>query len=164
MLRTKISLADLVERARERVFSTEAINAWHVAQGWPPDEAWYAQHDAEEVARGVCSLCRSGQYRSADFMAFPDPDFVPEEYWGSLELLDECPAWGEFREVVELVERIDCFLTVQENHGPSPQLARDCREDLNLLLVMVDYCLDQGRPLAAAEARHLHSLVCAAAQ
>jgi hypothetical protein len=73
---------------------------------------------------------------------------------------DDAP-WVELGDNIDVLGRIEDFLTVQELHGPSPQLARDCREDLDLLLVMVDYCLDQGQPLAAEEARYLHSLASA---
>ncbi len=74
------------------------------------------------------------------------------------ELSPDCPEWGAFLYACETAERVDCFLACLER-GPGGPLARDCRRDLELLLVLADWCDENGRALAAAEARHLHGLV-----
>jgi hypothetical protein len=63
-----------------------------------------------------------------------------------------------FREACELAERIDSFLAAVGRGAQGAGLAADCRECLDTLLVLADWCDDQGRPAAAAEARHLHAL------
>ncbi len=65
----------------------------------------------------------------------------------------------ELTTVALFAERIDYFLAALEREGTTRQLARDCRDDLDLLLVLADWCQDAGLPRAATEARHLHGLV-----
>jgi hypothetical protein len=58
-----------------------------------------------------------------------------------------------------VAERVDCFLATLETGAQSRQLASGCRDDLDGLLVLADWCEENGLPAAAAEARHLHGLV-----
>jgi hypothetical protein len=69
------------------------------------------------------------------------------------------PEWEEFDRVMQLADRIDSFLAGLECRHPLA-LARDCRNELDLLGVLADWCDDAGLPHAAAEARHLHGLAC----
>src|SRR5262249_41007469 len=70
------------------------------------------------------------------------------------------PEWDVFQAACELAERIDSFLGTVGQGGPGSQVAGECRSDLNLLLVLADWCADTGLPESAAEARHLYGLVC----
>ncbi len=69
------------------------------------------------------------------------------------------PAWVPFGEACDLACRIDCFLATQEQGDEGGRLARASRENLDGLLIFADWCDENGRPAAAAEARHLHGLV-----
>jgi hypothetical protein len=71
--------------------------------------------------------------------------------------LDEFPPWVAFCEACDLAGRITGLVDVLE--GERVALARTCRDDLDGLLVLADWCEDAGRPTVAAEARHLHGLV-----
>jgi hypothetical protein len=90
------------------------------------------------------------------------------EQLGTLDLiradLEADPNWQEFHEVCELADRVDNFLAVLEQGDASGHLARDCRQNLELLLILSDWYEEQGRPAVAAEARHLLGLVGAALQ
>jgi hypothetical protein len=153
------SLLGLVEAARDRALSREQIARWHIeARGYQSEWAAQCQIDIEALAEEVIQLCLEGSYRQARRLADPNrmewdrpEDTVPQ--------LADCPAWLGFQEVVTLAERIDSFLAVLEREGTTRQLARDSREDLDLLCVLSDWCQDNGMPQAAAEARHLHTLV-----
>jgi hypothetical protein len=72
--------------------------------------------------------------------------------------LSDAPAWGCFADACNLAERIDSLLATLES-GPGSGLARGCRDDLDGLAVLADWCDDQGLAASAREARHLHGLV-----
>ncbi len=67
--------------------------------------------------------------------------------------------WSSFTWACELAERIDCLLLTLEQSRWGANLARGCRQDLDGLLVLADWCEDTDLPRAASEARHLHGLV-----
>jgi hypothetical protein len=69
------------------------------------------------------------------------------------------PAWTPFAEACDLACRIDCFLATQERGGDGGRLGRASRGELDGLLILADWCEENGRSAAAAEARHLHGLV-----
>jgi hypothetical protein len=60
-------------------------------------------------------------------------------------------------EVCDLVVRIDALLFSLEK--PARALALACRDDLDLLPILADWCDDNGLPASSAELRHLHGLV-----
>jgi hypothetical protein len=155
------SLVDLVETARDRALTGKAIEHWHIeARQWGVRDANRAWSAAGFVADEVCLLCLGGQFGWARNVAFPYDLYVSEELWEDLAALDECPAWVAFSEVVEMAERIDALLAALESDRRTAPLARDCRDNVDLLLVLADWCQDNDRPRAAAEARHLHALAC----
>ncbi len=141
-------LDELVTEAGERHLRSGAVEAWCDATGPEGGEAgenaagraWVTAEEAE-VAAG------QGDYRRARKLT----EFGERS-------LQECPAWAAFREACELAERIDSFLAAVGRGAQGAGLAADCRECLDTLLVLADWCDDQGRPAAAAEARRLHAL------
>ena len=114
---------------------------------------------SQAVADEVCQLALGGQFRWARLVAYPYDVYVPMTLLDDLELLDECPAWVAFEEVVDLAERIDSFLAVVQSDRRTAALAQDCRGELDLMGVLADLCEDLEQPRAAAEARHLHGLL-----
>jgi hypothetical protein len=74
------------------------------------------------------------------------------------EAAKNLPELGALAAACEFVERIDCFLATSLP-GDGFALACSCRTDLELLSVLGDWLADNGRPQAAAEARHLLGLV-----
>jgi hypothetical protein len=150
MLGRRLSLAEFVACARDRVM------ALHGSAVSP----WCDRAPAEEVAEEAVRMARAGLFFYTSNISYPYDLYVPEGLWESLVDLDECPAWMEFHEACLTAERIDSFLAVLERAGVTAQVARDCRDDLDLLLVLADWCVDSGLPRSAAEARHLHRLVC----
>jgi hypothetical protein len=72
------------------------------------------------------------------------------------DILNEVPCWVDFCAVCDLAARIDGLLDVLQSDGVA--LAPACRDDLDALSVLADWCDDAGRPAAAAELRHLHKL------
>jgi hypothetical protein len=109
----------------------------------------------------VCLAAWGGDYRHVASLARWGAEIVHDtvldkERWirGGL---DRCSHWQAFCEVCELAGRIDALIDVLERDGVA--LARSCREDLDALPVLADWCDDSGRPAAAAEVRHLHAQV-----
>lgn len=159
MLGRGVGLVGLIERARERAVGRGAIAAWHQDErSLDGDGAFDAQAAAEIVADEVCRLALGGQFALACDVAYPYDLFVPDDLWGALAWLDECPGWISFRQIVEVAERIDSYLSVMQTDRRTAALAQDCRGELDLLRVLADLCEDVGLPRAAAEARHLHEL------
>jgi hypothetical protein len=154
-----LGLAGLVEAAWDPARAREAIVTWHVeAQGMGREDAGNCADAFAELAEEVLQQCRGGQYAWAEATAElanleADPEWLERVYWRG-----ECPAWVEFSRAVSLAARIDSFLAVLEREGTTRHLARDCRDDLDVLLVLADWCQDNGLSQAAAEARHLHGL------
>jgi hypothetical protein len=129
-----------------------------VQDGWADQYAQWAWVIAENAG----AAARQGDYRRASKLAELNQEYLPPvaaEFALDDDLpLEECPAWAAFREGCELAERIDCFLAAVGRGAQGAGLAADCRACLETLLVLADWCDDQGRPTAAAEARHLHAL------
>jgi hypothetical protein len=107
--------------------------------------AWLVEEDRRAARAGL-------------FWAPPYED-VPEEVARALDELGDDPLCQPYVEAWELAERIDAFLATLEGGGQERQLARDCRSNLDMLLVLADWCSENGRPRSAAEAYHLHGLV-----
>jgi hypothetical protein len=80
------------------------------------------------------------------------PPEAPEEaYWAY-------PSWPPFARTCDLADRIDHLLVRLEGRGRVATLAWGCREDLDGLLILADWCEENNLPPFASEARHLHSL------
>jgi hypothetical protein len=106
---------------------------------------------AREATDEILRLLRAGLFDEAcRLRGFTDDD---------LDYFDEQGEWWEFMDVVDLADALDNFLAVLEADRRAAALARDCRGELDLLLVLADLCEDAGLPRAAAEARHYHGLV-----
>ncbi|MGL4553874.1 MAG: hypothetical protein ACRC33_22170 [Gemmataceae bacterium] len=107
----------------------------------------------------VCLECFGGQYQWAESTSRPDGRYTPEEWWDACRLhrLDQHPDWRPFHHAVRLAADLDTFLAVMERHAPV--LARACRDDLDLIGVLADWCEDAGLPHAAAETRYHAELV-----
>ena len=88
-------------------------------------------------------------------LVLPEGEFVA---FDSL-LLIRCLHRNSVYPFLDDVSRLDDFLFTLEGDRYSGPLARACREDLALLTILADWCEDHDRPVAAAEARHLWSLV-----
>jgi hypothetical protein len=71
--------------------------------------------------------------------------------------LEDSPNWDAFAHACSLADRIDSLLAPLER-GPGAPVARGCRDDLDALPVLADWCDDHALPCAAREARHLHAL------
>jgi hypothetical protein len=155
----RLGLAGLVEAAWDPAKARGEIVTWHVeAQGMGREEAGRCADAFQQLAELVLRGCRGGQFAWAEETAGLANLEVDPDWEERLLRLDECPAWVEFSRAVDLAARIDSFLAVLEREGTTRHLARDCRDDLDVLLVLADWCQDNGLPQAAAEARHLHGL------
>jgi hypothetical protein len=154
-------LADLVEAARDRLLDPGDAKEWMDAlfDYWSPADIHGimlpGRKTPSQIADEVVRRARENQFlwASKTCEAYAEATGVPLG-WG-------LPSWRDFHDAVVLAERIDSFLGTLEGGGPAAPLARDCRADLDLLLVLADWCQDAGQTRAAAEARHLHGLACA---
>jgi hypothetical protein len=106
----------------------------------------------DQLLDKVCLECFGGQYGWAVNTSLPYDRYTPDEWWGVCSRLSDDPDWIPFHQAVRLAADLDTFLFVMERHAPV--LARDCRDDLDLLGVLADWCEDAGLPHAAAEARY----------
>jgi hypothetical protein len=110
-----------------------------------------------DLARAVSHFVWCGQMRMACSLAFPDITYRSDyERRQTYRRLERYPVWGVFCEAVSLADLIDNFLATLESDQRLAGLARDCRDELDLLLVLADLCEDIGSSLAAREARYLH--------
>jgi hypothetical protein len=160
MAAIKNRLDELVKGAAGRHLRGEAVSAWCSAQGqaWLREAAAQLAHEVAEEARRAA---KQGDYRRARKIAELNLAYLSAGAGLTLDNevpLEQWPGWSAFREACELAERIDCFLAAVGRGAQGAGLAADCRECLDTLLVLADWCDDQGRPAAAAEARHLHAL------
>jgi hypothetical protein len=115
------------------------------------------ENTAGRVADEVLRLVSEERYR----MACKVSRLYEELGAGSREFEEATDTrWVAFQEAVKLVERIDSFLAMMESSGSHVPLARDCRHELDLLCVLVDWCQDVGRVQVAEEAKHLYALAC----
>ena len=121
----------------------------------------------KEWGAELTRLCRMGEYRVAYRLLTGGAEwYAPSrEWWAPTSLSrsygvirDKPPLQG-LTEAVCLAERVDNFLATVEREGTTRQLARDCRDNLDLLTVLADWCEDASLPWTASEARHLHRLV-----
>jgi hypothetical protein len=159
MAEEAVGLADLVAEARARLGDGEAVGYWHELEGTSEEGPGVLGPAVEIVAEAICEQADRGNHLKAGRPGHPwDAWIEAPEHALLWELSPDCPDWGEFLYACETAERIDCFLACLER-GPGAPLARDCRRDLELLLVLADWYDENGRPLAAAEARHLYGLV-----
>jgi hypothetical protein len=163
MLGRDVGLVTFVERARDRALSRRHIQNWLIeSNGFSPEWADEVRQTARDIADKVICLCWEGKFRSAvDYAAGEhfEPVRVNELAWNA-QYLFEVPSWLALPEAVRLAERIDSFLAVLERGDPGALLARDCRQELDLLCVLADWCQDAGQLQVAEEARHLHALAC----
>jgi hypothetical protein len=162
-----LSLSDLVAEAHARCPGLPAIQDWYDENmnldG--ADQVWVAWESVEDAL----SAAVHGDYRAASRAAWfsyfywsPGPEMHFHRYVGftaTTVLLNHFPAWRAFREACELAWRIDCFLAALSRDKLIAALARDCCQDLSVLLILADWAEENGRPASAAEARHLHGLV-----
>jgi len=129
----------------------------------------------------ILDLASLGDYRMAFKIARTVEDYgrrchvdftghVPDEFeWvcvycelhevHSLLRCFDCTGWSSFMWACELADRIDSLLLTLENGRQGADLARGCRQELDGLLVLADWCEDADLPQSASEARHLHGLV-----
>ncbi len=152
------SLFDLVAEAHARCPTRDALRDWDDGDPFQVIVACQCLEDALAAAE-------RGDFLSASKLAEESLDQwlpVPEEEVN----LSPSGTWRKFLtarraflEVCELALRIDSFLAAILREKVAGALARECYEDLALLLVLADWAEENGRPATAAEARHLHSLV-----
>jgi hypothetical protein len=98
----------------------------------------------------VCRLVRAGLF-----------DYAHRLQWLSnseCAHLNRHDAWLEFLGVVLLADEIDSFLAALEGDRRAAGLARACRDEVDLLLVLAELCEDHAMPRAAEEARYFHAL------
>jgi hypothetical protein len=88
-----------------------------------------------------------------------EPVEAPEsDAWQAVKECDVSLVSGRaLCEVCDLAVRIDAMLFSLEKSARSLALA--CRDDLDSLPVLADWCDDNGLPASAAELRHLYGLV-----
>lgn len=168
MARTSQSLAGLVEAACERAANwLRAHEGRDLAESWRVRERRKARTALQDWGTELTRLCCMGEYRVASKVAGGGAGlpvdariwWTPSSLLTSLRVVRDKPPMQELTTVALFAERIDYFLAALEREGTTRQLARDCRDDLDLLLVLADWCQDAGLPRAATEARHLHGLV-----
>jgi hypothetical protein len=126
-------------------------DAWDVQDAIQlADEALAAAKEGEFEAAGRCAArsarCESRVMRVQAWRVFCDT------HSPSID-----PTWAPLHRACDLAARIDALLATLE---PSARpLALACRDDLDGLPVLADWCDDNGQPAAAAELRHLGGLV-----
>jgi len=155
-----IRLADVLEGPREgflSLWNTTDIEAYFSAYGEARWGYWY-------------DLTRD---HLADFRHYVHTGDLVSAYMVIRSLLEEeialkldgtpTPALSlmtaELYRAIELVSRADCFLKTLDREKTALGLAQACRNDIRTLLVLADWCDDNGKPQSATEARHLHSLL-----
>jgi len=153
-----LGLDDLIAEAHGRCPSREAFRDWFNAhvRPWDGEEEEFlrlAWHPFEEIHFAA----ERGDYHSAGKAA----DVFLKEWAVGLAPGNSTPflAWSALSEACDLASRIDSFLAALSREKVAGALARDCRKDLSLLLVLADWSAENGRPAIAAEARHLYGLV-----
>jgi hypothetical protein len=161
----KRGLVDLVEPACQRYLAGDQIREWFdgtMSNGEYYQDGDSYQEDARKLAREIVACCRLGLFGAANKLARLEPASMPQNIFPQIEEIDDlrrCPIWEELAGVCELADRLDGFLAILEQVGTAGQLARDVRNDLDLLLILADLCEENNQPVVAAEARHLHWLV-----
>jgi hypothetical protein len=151
----RMGLFDLVVAARHIFTSRVEVFGWG---GEPIDITRRFDallDDIEDAARHgryllAARLTSWWNYREEDFARFLDQS-------GFLPHLEESPNWQAFAHACSLADRIDSLLATLERGAAAP-VARGCRDDLDALPVLADWCDDHALPCAAREARHLHAL------
>jgi hypothetical protein len=146
-----IGLCDLIEAAQPR----DGFDVrWHDTE---PDD-W-----ADAVGDAVVARARCGaffQLRVPTFRLVEGATSASKiDIEGAILRLRDSLVWGEFASVCNIAERIDAFLAVFERDRASAPLARRCRDDLDALLILADWCEENDLPMAAREARHFDDLV-----
>jgi hypothetical protein len=163
-----LSLYDLVAEAHARCPNLQAIQDWYAKSSVEDVDKAGEVREGWECLEEALSAAAHGDFRTASraahfFSRYWAP--IQQKYYPHQAYLDwsvcqkHFPAWDAFREVCELAWRIDCFLAALSRDKILAALARDCRHDLSLLLVLADWAEENGLPASAAEARHLHGLV-----
>jgi hypothetical protein len=155
----KMGLVDLVEAACQRCLLDDQIRDWFDSQGSSEPDAEDYQEGARELTRMIVARCRLGLFGEANKLVRLERTSLPEELFYEIDDLISCPIWEELAGVCELADRLDHFLAILEQVGTAGQLARDARNDLDLLLILADLCEENDQSAVAAEARFLHRLV-----
>lgn len=133
------SLADLVERVCDQFLENgEALH--HLKHDLLADIKGFRvqRHKFAKFVSEIVQLCREGRFRDACQAADVAGPLVAH--------------------TTRLVADLDCFLVSLERHGPC-ELARACRLNLALLPLLGNECQATGKPAAAQEAAHFHSLI-----
>jgi hypothetical protein len=113
------------------------------------DEKEIAFENAVELWREVAQAAETAMFRAGS------GDYVAARL--ELAAISE-PAWDLFWEACELAEELDNYLAVLEPQAPRALVA-GCRDDLDTLPILADWCEENGLPMAGREARRLHDLV-----
>jgi hypothetical protein len=113
-----------------------------LVEGWLPPSG--------EVAEAVCRFVRAGLFDCARRLQ----GLTPQERDG----LKRRSGWFDFLEVVVLADQIDNFLATMEADRRAAGLAGECRGELDLLLILAEFCEDHAMPRAAEQARFFHAL------
>ena len=117
--------------------------------------------EATEAADAVIRYVLCGAFRRACFFVEYPEELFPDHM--VLEIsLRRWENWWAFAESVHLTGFLDDFLAVMESDSRTATLARECRDELDLLLVLADLCEDNAMPRAAEESRYLHTLLLSA--
>jgi hypothetical protein len=144
----RIGLYELIALARECWVSRVVVLEEHDGVVREAADADHFRGRVRDVVDDVLQAAALGDFGTLQ----------PTSGWRVIrDLSEQCPAWLDFCAVCDLAGRIDSLLGVLQGDGVV--LARTCREDLDGLPVLADWCEDAGRPVAAAEVRHLHALV-----
>lgn len=102
------------------------------------------------AAADVCRFVRAGLFDHARRLQWLSGSEYSE--------LNRHEAWLDFLGVVLLADEIDSFLAALESDRRAAGLARACRDEVDLLLVLAEFCEDHAMPRAAEEARYFHGL------
>ncbi len=173
MSRARQGLRELIESAYERcapALWAELVLEMYDVEADSSGELWPYTTRVEMAVSGMeecLDSARAADYWQALLFARAAEDEAKYLISSAPEWLEACVgklkadrlALAPLLEACELADRIDGFLAVMERPGPGRALAVGCRDDLDGLLVLADWCEENGLPAAAREARHLAGLV-----
>jgi hypothetical protein len=160
-----MGLFDLIAEARECLGNVPSLVSFfgEDIEALAPEDI-LPQDVAEALANATVARAWHGSFFRAGTTGYPWPQWLCPRALGdsweeSSSELDDYPPWQMFADACAVAERIDDFLAVFERDRASTPLARACRHDLDTLPILADWCEENGLPLAAREARHLHDQV-----
>jgi hypothetical protein len=156
-----VGLADILEALYRRALRLTRPLVARWADREPPRLDVVALQDDLRLMKETLAVARGGVFVQTIglelFDAWGDSE-RSSEAWGRDRAL-VLAVWRHFRDACGHARQIDDFLAALERRPGATGLARACRDEVTGLLVLADWCDENGLPASATEARYLFGLL-----